>query len=147
PYPASLPDFRNLGVIARVLVAVNAIALGGALFAAPDLAQAIDRFAQIAALVEPLLLACLVVLFVLSPLLARLPYWTGCAAVMALVRWCCCRRWCCSRCSRTPSTTASSPAQAPAKCWCASSGAAIACSRASRILTSKSSSTAPATAW
>src|SRR5437899_790739 len=84
-YPDSLPDFRNLGVIARVLVAVNAVALGGALFAAPDLAQAIDRFPQIAALVEPLLLACLVVLFVLSPLLARLAYWTGCAAVMALV--------------------------------------------------------------
>src|SRR5438105_9847727 len=34
-----------------------------------------SRFAQIAALVEPLLLACLVVLFVLSTLLARLPYW------------------------------------------------------------------------
>src|SRR6267143_467240 len=84
-YPDSLPDFHNLGVIARVLVAVNAIALGGALFATPDLAQAIDRFPQIAALVEPLLLACLVVLFVLSPLLARLPYWAGCAAVMALV--------------------------------------------------------------
>src|SRR6266849_2903760 len=74
-YPDSLPDFRNLG----------AIALGGALFAAPDLAQAIDRFPQIGALVEPLLLACLVVLFVLSSLLARLPYWMGCAAVMALV--------------------------------------------------------------
>ena len=84
-YPDSLPDFRNLGVIARVLVAVNAIALGGALFAAPDLAQAIDRFPQIGALVEPLLLACLVVLFVLSSLLARLPYRMGCAAVMALV--------------------------------------------------------------
>src|SRR6266851_4758464 len=84
-YPDSLPDFRNLGVIARVLVAVNAIALGGALFAAPDLAQAIDRFPQIGALVEPLLLACLVVLFVLSSLLARLLYWMGCAAVMALV--------------------------------------------------------------
>src|SRR5436190_15703028 len=83
--PDSLPDFRNLGVIARVLVAVHAAALGGALFAAPDLAQAIDRLPQIAALVEPLLLACLVVLFVLSPLLARLAYWTGCAAVMALV--------------------------------------------------------------
>src|SRR3979490_2754912 len=84
-YPDSLPDFRNLGVIARVLVAVNAIALGGALFATPDLAQAIDRFPQIAALVEPLLLPCLVVLFVLSPLLAPLPHWAGCAAVMALV--------------------------------------------------------------
>jgi two-component system sensor histidine kinase AlgZ len=55
------------------------------LFATPDLSQAIDRFPQIGALVEPLLLACLVVLFVLSSLLARLPYWMGCAAVMALV--------------------------------------------------------------
>src|SRR6266403_476415 len=62
-YPDLLPDFRNLGIIARVLVAVNALALVGALFAAPDLAQAIDRFPQIAALVEPLLLACLVALF------------------------------------------------------------------------------------
>src|SRR2546430_14999444 len=84
-YSDSLRESRTVGVLARVLVAVTAIALGGALFAAPDLAQAIDRFSQIAALVEPLLLACLVVLFVLSPLLARLPYWTGCAAVMALV--------------------------------------------------------------
>src|SRR3979490_1688077 len=84
-YPDSRPDSRTPGVIGRGLVPVNAFALGGALFAAPDLVQAIDRFPQIAALVEPLLLACLVVLFVLSPLLAPLPHWAGCAAVMALV--------------------------------------------------------------
>ena len=38
-YSDVLPDFRNLGVIARVLVAVNAAALVAALFAARDLAQ------------------------------------------------------------------------------------------------------------
>ena len=43
-YPDLLPDFRNLGIIARVLVAVNALALVGALFAAPDLARLFDPF-------------------------------------------------------------------------------------------------------
>ena len=55
-YSDVLPDFRNLGVIARVLIAVNAAALAAALFARADLAQALERFVQAAALVEPLLL-------------------------------------------------------------------------------------------
>jgi two-component system sensor histidine kinase AlgZ len=74
-----LPDFRNLGVIARVLVAVNALALAGALYAAPDLPQALDRFALDAAFFEPLLLLQLAVLYALSPWRARLPY--GAAAL------------------------------------------------------------------
>ena len=80
-----LPDFRNLGVMARILVAVNAAALGAALFSAANLMQAVEQFVQIAALVEPLLLLVLVALAALSPALARLPYWLGCAAVVALV--------------------------------------------------------------
>ena len=84
-YPDVLPDFRNLGVIARVLVAVNALALAGAVFAAPDFRDALDRFVAAAAFVEPLLFLELVALFALSPWIARLPYWVGCAAVVALV--------------------------------------------------------------
>ena len=80
-----LPDFRNLGVIARVLLAVNAAVLAAVLFASPDLMQALERFVQSAAFVEPLLLAVVVVLAAFSVLLRRLPYWTGCAAVIALV--------------------------------------------------------------
>ena len=80
-----LPDFRNRGVIARVLIAVNAAVFAAALFPAPDLAEALKQFVEAAAFVEPLLLAIVVVLFVLSPLLRRLAYWTGCAVVLLLV--------------------------------------------------------------
>jgi two-component system sensor histidine kinase AlgZ len=84
-YPDRLPDFRNIGVIARVLIAVNAALLAAALFAAPDLLQALQRFVQAAALVEPMLLMVMTVLFVLSSLLAPLPYWGGFVAVVGIV--------------------------------------------------------------
>ena len=84
-YSDVLPDFRNLGVIARILLAVNAAVLAAMLFASADFAQALERFVQAAAFVEPLLLGIILVLFVLSGALRRLPYWAGCAAVLALV--------------------------------------------------------------
>jgi len=80
-----LPDFRNLGVIARVLLAANAAALAAALFAARDLVQGADLFVQTATVLEPLLLACIVTLAAASPLLGRLAYWKGCVAVLAIV--------------------------------------------------------------
>jgi two-component system, LytTR family, sensor histidine kinase AlgZ len=84
-YPDLLPDWRNLGVIARVLLAVNGLAAAAALFAAPDFSSALDQFVRTAAYVEPLLLVELVALAAVSALLARLPYWSGCAAVLAIV--------------------------------------------------------------
>src|ERR1700682_1171916 len=83
-YPDRLPDFRNLGVIARVLLAVNALALAGTLYASPQLASAFERFVQSAAFLEPLLLVELLTLLALSPWRARLPYPAGCVAVIAL---------------------------------------------------------------
>ena len=84
-YPDLLPDFRNLAVMARILLGVNAASLVGSLYAMPELAAALDRFVQSAAFVEPLLLVELLALFALSPWLARLPYLAGCAAVVVLV--------------------------------------------------------------
>ncbi len=80
-----LPDFRNLGVVARTLVGVNALAFGAALLSSRDLTQAAERFMQSAVVIEPLLIATMIGLFALSALLARLPYLAGCAAVIALV--------------------------------------------------------------
>jgi two-component system sensor histidine kinase AlgZ len=85
PQEDLLPDFRNLGVIARVLVGVNLFALAGALAASSGIAQALERFIGWAAMIEPLLMACMIVLYLAAPLLARLPYWLGCAAALALV--------------------------------------------------------------
>jgi len=83
--PDFLPDFRNLGVLARVLVGVNALLLGAAFLPAASLVQAADRLMYDATLVEPLLIAALLALALFSTALARLPYWAGCAAVLAIV--------------------------------------------------------------
>ena len=40
-YPDLLPDFRNLGVMARVLLAVNGAALVGSLYPTPELPRAL----------------------------------------------------------------------------------------------------------
>src|SRR4051812_15202759 len=84
-YPDVLPDFRNLAVMARVLVAVNGLALAGALYASSAFAPGFERFMYAAAFLEPLLLVELTVLFIASAGLARLRYWMGCVAVVAIV--------------------------------------------------------------
>jgi two-component system, LytTR family, sensor histidine kinase AlgZ len=80
----ALPDFRNLGVVARILVGVNALAFAAVLVAAPGWAAALEHFLLVVAVVEPALALTLVLLYALSPLLARLRYWQGGAAVVAL---------------------------------------------------------------
>ena len=80
-----LPDFRNLGVLARVLIGVNALALAAAFVASSDIVQASERLVRSLTLVEPLLFACLLALYALSAALGRLPYWVGCAAVIFIV--------------------------------------------------------------
>jgi two-component system sensor histidine kinase AlgZ len=80
-----LPDFRNLAVIARVLVAVNAVALAGAIYAVPNVRGALERFIEDAAFLEPLLFIEITVLFILSRQFGRLSYVAGCVAIVALV--------------------------------------------------------------
>jgi two-component system, LytTR family, sensor histidine kinase AlgZ len=83
-YPDVLPDFRNLAVMARVLVAVNALALAGALYTTTSVLAALEHFVYVAAFLEPLLLIQLVALFAASGALARLPYRGGCLIVTAI---------------------------------------------------------------
>jgi len=83
-YPNALPDFRNLGVVARALVAVNLLGLGAALASEADWTRALDAFVQSTVLIEPPLLATLATLYVATPLLRRLPYWPACVGVVAL---------------------------------------------------------------
>jgi len=81
----ALPDFRNLGVIARMLMAVNALALAGVLAAGPDFAGTLDRFLRAAIIVEPVLLASIATLAMVSSSLRRLPYAWGALCVLAVV--------------------------------------------------------------
>ncbi len=83
--PDALPDFCSLGVTLRVVLLVNGMALLVAIAQAaswPDIAQ---RVLAISALLQPVLLSSLLLLFALNSLLARLAYWQGAAAVLLLV--------------------------------------------------------------
>lgn len=83
--PDVFPDFRNLGVIARTLLAVNLVALAAAVYAAPEWRQIPQIFVADAVLLEPLVLASLVALYAGRDALRRLPYRLACAATVVLV--------------------------------------------------------------
>ena len=85
PYPDALPDFRNLGVTARALIVVNLLALAAALVSARGLAGMLDEFVLGAALIEPPLVASLVLLYAAAPWLLRMSYWKGCTVAIAVV--------------------------------------------------------------
>jgi two-component system sensor histidine kinase AlgZ len=86
-FPAThpLPDWRNFGVMLRVLLGVNAMALAAALIQAPELAGWVARYVEMAALVEPLLLLALGLLAALRDVLRKLPLRLGQLAVVMLV--------------------------------------------------------------
>ncbi len=79
-----LPDFRNLGTILRILVAVNAGAVLYAFARAPSPSAMFDEWTVATAVVEPYLFLVLAALWLASPRLARLPFSTG-AVFVALV--------------------------------------------------------------
>jgi len=68
-------------VIARILVAVNVAAFAAVLYSTSGWGEALQRFVQSAAYLEPLLLVSLVLLYLASRALARLPYWLGAATI------------------------------------------------------------------
>jgi len=79
---AALPEFRNLGVMLRILLLTNAMGFAAALVRASTPADIAPAGVEIAGLLEPLLLMQVLVLVALDPWLRRLPYAWGCAAVL-----------------------------------------------------------------
>jgi two-component system sensor histidine kinase AlgZ len=81
-----LPDFRNLGVWLRVLLAVNALALLAALMRNRDIGELPREFTELAALVEPVAIATVLLLAASQRLLlSRLPFWPGVALIETMV--------------------------------------------------------------
>ena len=81
---AALPDFRNLGVVLRIVVAVNAGAALAAFARQTVPAALFADWTLTTTMVEPPLFATLAVLWLAAPWLARQPYLTG-VGVVALV--------------------------------------------------------------
>jgi len=79
-----LPNFRNLGVLLRILLISNGLALLQALLLANGWGDVPQRMMQIATLLTPVLLACLLLLWIAQPWLARLTYLHGAVALNAL---------------------------------------------------------------
>ena len=83
-HSGALPDFRNLGILLRILLIVNGIALLAALLQVQSVREWPRQFTANAALVEPLLMVSLLALAALRGLLRRLPYALGVAAVLLI---------------------------------------------------------------
>ena len=85
-FPAThpLPDWRNFGVMLRVLLGINVLAVLAALVRTPRLADWASQYVELAAMVEPLLLINLGLLSLLRDILWRLPMRLGQAFVLAL---------------------------------------------------------------
>lgn len=72
-----LPDFRNLGICLRILIVVNLIAIMAISLHASSFEGFFQSYITLSALLQPVLLVTLLVLYFSYPLLRKLPYWLG----------------------------------------------------------------------
>ena len=80
--PGVLPNFCHLGTSLRAILAVEAGALFAALASAADVADGLALFAERSVLIQPALLLALLVLCLASPLIRKLAYPLGMAALL-----------------------------------------------------------------
>ncbi len=80
-----LPDLRNMGTVLRIVLLVNAIALFLALAQAASAADLWQQMLFGSALLQPVLLSALLLLYALYPLFARLAYGQAVLLIVCLV--------------------------------------------------------------
>ncbi len=83
-YTSALPNFRNLGILLRILVIINVLAIGAAIVRAPTLTAAWVELLEMSAIVQPIIIVTLLALVTLNGFLRRLPYYLGAAAVAGI---------------------------------------------------------------
>lgn len=81
----ALPNFRSLGVILRTLILINGLGMLQVLSRANSWQEVVPQLAHGAALLQPVLLSCLLLLYFLNGWLARLPYRHGYWTVLLLI--------------------------------------------------------------
>lgn len=79
-----LPNLHNLGIHLRILLIVNLLAVMAAILLSQHLSEFLPLLAQLSALVQPILLLSMLGLYSLYPLLNKLKYWQGIAAIILL---------------------------------------------------------------
>jgi len=81
---SALPNFRNLGILLRILVIVNVLAVGTAVARAPTLRDAWSEFVEMSAVVQPIVILTVLALAALNGWLQRVRYPIGVMAVVGL---------------------------------------------------------------
>ncbi|MFA6014576.1 MAG: histidine kinase [Gallionellaceae bacterium] len=84
----TLPNFRNLGVVLRIIILINVLALLAGIFQANSWSDVGEFLMQGSAYLQPVLLMSLLLLNIGNAQLARLPYWQGVAGVLGIVMFC-----------------------------------------------------------
>lgn len=79
-----LPDFRNLGVMLRILVAVSILSFVAAMLQAQSWTGVLDRWFAISALVQPVAILSLVVLGLLTGWLRSIDYPAAVASILLM---------------------------------------------------------------
>ena len=80
----ALPNFRNLGILLRILVIVDGMCLAAALLKTSEPLEMMEHLIDLSALVQPILILSLLVLAVANDSLHRLRYRYAIAAVIAI---------------------------------------------------------------
>lgn len=80
-----LPDFRSLGAILRIVLLVNGVVVVAALAQAMIAQEILQRFIDLSAFIQPVMLSSLLALYVLNDWLGRQAYWRGFATVILVV--------------------------------------------------------------
>ncbi|HET9665006.1 MAG TPA: hypothetical protein VFP00_12335, partial [Burkholderiales bacterium] len=83
-YSSALPNFRNLGILLRILLIVNLAALAAAMVESKGPHDFWQRLLDVSIVVQPLLMLSMLALVALNDLLKHLPYYLGAIAVLAL---------------------------------------------------------------
>ena len=83
-YPNLLPDFRNLGVMLRVIVVVTGMTMAAAAVQSSNWAALFDHWLAISALAQPVLIVSLIVLAFAAAWLQRVEYPVAVAVIVLL---------------------------------------------------------------
>src|SRR5512134_3539218 len=83
-YASALPNFRNLGVLLRILVIVTIMAVAAAALKSDSLSAVWREVLEVSAVVQPALMLSLIILVMLNGVLKRAPYIVGAAFVVVL---------------------------------------------------------------
>jgi two-component system, LytTR family, sensor histidine kinase AlgZ len=79
-----LPNLHNLGIHLRILLIVNCLVVIVAILFSAQIGDFIAKLAELSAIVQPIFLLSLLVLYLLYAWLNKLPYWQGVLAIILI---------------------------------------------------------------